>query len=164
MIFKKTNTEIMKKHLIIFSVLFLLFFASCDKISKKDLKEEKAKWETLNATKYAFDYDASCFCPGLEHFPARFIVENNIITEVLDIDTGQPKAYDNGTLVSDSLPSLAKTIDDLFDVVEENRGDAFELEVTFDEDHGFPTNMLIDLIRNAVDDKSYYSATNFEQL
>ena len=154
----------MKKHLIIFSALFLLFFASCDKISKKDLKVEKAKWEALNATKYAFDYDASCFCAGLEHFPARFVVENNVIKEILDIDTGQPKTYDNGTLVSDSLPPLAKTIDGLFEVLEETRGDAFEFNVTFDDDRGFPKDMFIDLIRNAVDDESFYGATNFEQL
>ena len=154
----------MKNQLIIFSTLLLFFVTSCDKISKKDLKVEKAKWETLGATKYTFDYNISCFCGGLEHFPARFVVENNIIKEVLDIDTGLPKTYSSGTLVSDSLPDLAKTIDNLFDVVENARKSASELNVSFDEDNGFPTEIDIDQIRNAVDDETYYQVTNFEQL
>ena len=153
----------MKNGLIIFSALFLLLFASCDKVSKKDIKVEKAKWEALNATKYEFEYNASCFCGGLEHFPAKLIVENNVITEVLDISTGQPKVYPNGTLVSDSLPELSKTIDDLFELIEEARGDADDMTVTFDNDNGFPTEVDIDYLRNAIDDEIFYTATNFKQ-
>lgn len=165
MLFKEIKIlKTMKNGLIIFSALCLIFFASCSKISKKDIKVEKAKWEALNATKYEFDYNASCFCAGLDYFPAKLVVENNVITGFLDIDTGLPKTHPSGTLVSDSLPSLSKTIDDLFDVVEDARKDAAELNVTFDNDNGFPTDIDIDWIRNAVDDESYYTATNFKQL
>ncbi len=154
----------MKKQLIILSTLCLFLFASCSKVSKKDIKVEKAKWEALDATKYEFDYYPSCFCGGLEHFPARLVIENNLITGFLDISTGEAKVHNSGTLVSDSLPYLAKTIDDLFELIEDARADAAELNVTFDSDNGFPTEIDIDLIRNAVDDESYYTAINFKQL
>jgi hypothetical protein len=154
----------MKKGIILLGVLFILVLSSCDKISKRNIRVEKAKWEALNATKYAFDYNASCFCGGLEHFPARFVVENNEITKVLDISTGLDKMYSNGTLVVDSLPNLAKTIDDLFEVLEEEHFGAASMEVTFDEEDGFPTDIYIDRIRNAMDDEVSYWASNFVKL
>lgn len=155
----------MKKGFFVLIGLVILGLVSCSKISKSDLEVEQAKWDALTATKYAYDYNTSCFCGGIDALPARIVIENNVITEVLDIQTGQAKTYGNSTPIIDSLSgTIIKKVDELFDIIEDARKDADDLEVTFDETNGFPTLISIDWIEDAVDDEISYTISNFETL
>ena len=155
----------MKKISLLLLTISVLALTSCEREARQDFDVSKAKWENLNATKYAFDYQVSCFCAGMEVVPARLIVENDVIIDVLNVNTGEQLQYpSDSTLVIDNIPAIYKTIAGIFDELESAIGDASDIEVTYEDTNGFPTEISIDWIRNAVDDEIYYGVSNFEKL
>lgn len=146
----------------IIALITAFSLSSCEDKVIEDLDAAQSKWTAFKATKYAFDYTYSCFCLR-EQLPAHIVVENNVITDVLDIDTGQPKLYSSGTAVVDSLPWGFYTVPQLFTVIEDAKNSDV-LEVTYDNASGVPLSIQIDGSTNIADDEIFYTISNFEKL
>lgn len=155
----------MKKILTGMLFLVVLAVAACRDINVEDLDVAKEKWQNLMAEKYAFELRIDCECLGSEVTPARVIVENNKITGVNDVMTGDPMVNPfDSTLVIDNLTGLFKTVDDFFEEIDRARADADELNTDFDGTYGFPTLIYIDWMSKAVDDEVSYHLGGFEVL
>jgi hypothetical protein len=93
--------------------------------------------------------------------PLTVEVLDNQITSLIGAD---------GTLILDTDPNYAyfaeyATIDGLFTKLEADlNGEADEVTVTYDPAYGFPSEITIDQIKEAVDDELYLAVTNFEVL
>ena len=142
----------------------LTLLVACNNgIPKGTLTENIDLWESYNAVRYAYDYNLSCFCPVGGIMPARVVVFEDKIEAILDPSTGEQLINPNdSTVVFETSLDLFRTIPELFDLVEEVRKDADDVDVTFDEEYGFPSYISIDRIRNAVDDESTYTIENLE--
>ena len=75
----------------------------------------------------------------------------------------------DGVVIAETDPSYGTftqyaTIDHLFSELEADLNDADEITVTYDPTYGFPTDINIDFIKEAMDDELYLSASGFEPL
>lgn len=154
----------MKAQTLLLAIIGIVIFQSCRDINISGFDEAQLKWQNLNAKKYAYDYQVDCFCFFTE--PARIVVENNAIVEILDVNTGNPMVnpLDSNQLLIDDIPGNVYTVEQLFDNISRGRREADILNTTFDEVHGFPSSIYIDWMKDAYDDEISYQMSNFEVL
>ncbi len=152
----------------VLKALFLIFLSiginSCENdVIVQGLDEAKSKWITLNPSKYKFDYDYGWECLA-EFIPAEIVVEDDMIIEINDPNNGQALEYDNGTTAVDSLPWSFYTINELFDKLDEANSKAFNVDVVFNEENGYPIFFYIDWNEKIIDEEISYSVSDFEVL
>ena len=155
------------KNLVLLLLIGSLAFTACNKENDQNLEVAKTQWENLAAQKYSFIFSVSCECSGTNVVPAKIVVEDNVITEILDVNTGEDLVFPNTTdKVINNIPSTFKTITSLFSEIENAIADADAdvLGVEYDDTNGFPTSISIDWIRNADDDEISYTASNFQKI
>ena len=111
-----------------------------------DLDEARQRWADTGSANYQYSFQRSCFCVDTQ--PVRITVVNGSITEVLNLDTNE--------MVDSSRFQFYFTIDDFFDCIQESldRG-ADEFTAMYDEVFGYPLDVDIDFIKQAVDDEMY---------
>jgi len=141
----------------------LLIMTSCSKevIKKKTLSENRSKWEQVNTGDYEFDYNVGCFCAFSGN--ARVVVKSDTLHDVLDPDTGLPLLISVDSLpVLELYPNSFYTVDEMLDRIQVERRESHTVDVTFDEENGYPTSVFFDQIKNAVDDEMSFSFKNLE--
>lgn len=148
---------------ILLLVIFLI--SSCDSItdSKKgdDFRANQNLWQEQNVENYSFEFSKLCYCGGLFN-PATIVVKADTIHAVLDPETGEPLCDpQTGELVLPNYPNSFKTIDELFDVIENAREKADELNVEYNQEFGYPQFITIDYMKEAIDDEVSYKVDNF---
>lgn len=149
---------------ILLSAIFLIF--SCDSItdSRKgdNFRENQNLWQQQGIEDYSFEFSKLCYCGGLFN-PAKIVVKADTIHAVLDPETGKPlRDPQTGELVLLNYPNSFNTIDELFDVIENARKKADELDVEYDQEFGYPEYISIDYIKEAIDDEISYRVQNFQ--
>ncbi len=107
------------------------------------------QWQSAGPTDYRFSVDVQCFCPGAE-LVAVTVREG----EVTGVDPEPPEFWSVAVV----------PIPDLFRLVGELRGTADIVDVTYDEDLGYPTVISVDRITQAIDDEVRYVVTDFSPL
>ena len=120
-----------------------------------ELEDAREKWRDQGIDSYRITVRESCFCPIELGGPFVVTVVRGRITSV--VYTGE------GT---DVVPHerIPLTVDELFATVQEAEREAAKVEAEYDPTYGFPATIVIDRIRNAVDDEVYYEARDFQVL
>lgn len=137
------------------ALVFIVFVVTGCQISGPDDPRtstdsvQRAKWEAAQAGTYHFTIVRGCFCiNGGEH--TVFVTDGKV--------TSAYSVWQEEYYPADQL-SYFETIDDLFDMLERAREEADEVEVTF-SDRGYPTELVIDWIKEAVDDEIAFSISS----
>ncbi len=147
----------MRSNAIILRILTAALFATtvCGCTSKIDaqvstLAKARQCWLMKRARDYAFDLDAKCFgpCYGL----VTVEVELNDVVSVAP-DKGSESS---GEDYLEDTPTIDELLDRILRYIEKSSQDGVELEVTYDQNHGYPRSIAY---RNSNVSDLYYIAT-----
>jgi len=120
-----------------------------------ELGKARARWEAHGSQFYSFTFQRGCFCPPAITRPVRIEVWDGVVVSAVDPDTGDPL---------DPPQEGFPTIDDLFDEIQESIDrEADEIQATYDEDLGYPVNVFVDWIINAIDDEMSFHVTDYTE-
>jgi len=138
----------------------LLFSASCglitgtDEEHEDDLRDAERRWSQAAIQDYQIVVQQLCFCGYTR--PVRVTVRSGNIVSRVDADTGEP------------VPPQGEHVRDvrgLFDLIRDAiKRDAYSLAVTYDGTFGFPTQINIDYIGNAIDDELVVKTSEFQRM
>lgn len=146
----------MRKLIFIFMALIL---AACSMGSQTEIERNKEKWQDANVSHYRYSLFVGCFCVFSQDMPLVIEVKDG---EVVSME------YQNGNEIDATSRELFEkyaTIDRIFSELEKDiNGEADEVVVTYDSTYGFPAEVNIDFIKNAVDDELALTVSNFEKL
>ncbi len=148
----------MKLNKYLFLIIVSLVMLGCkDKITSPDyssIKNPRERWKAYGFAKYTIEQQRLCFCPFRGNIVLLKIYEDNIVAA---------KHTDNEDDVNQNEIQIYKTVDELFDFIETLKdGNADSLIVQYDSTYGYPTNIYVDFIKNAVDDELCYNSSNLK--
>ncbi|RJP48212.1 MAG: hypothetical protein C4583_14715 [Anaerolineaceae bacterium] len=147
----------MKKQTLLIAVLILaLTLSACG--TKSELDQNRARWDSAGVTHYTFQLTVSCFCPFAEIMPITVEVQDGKIVSMRDVN-GEAVEGESRQYIEE-----AATVEGLFTIAEENLANADQVEVTYDAQYGFPTSIVVDRIKMAIDDEIAYYARAFKIL
>lgn len=132
----------------------LLLLAACGLFGpndRDDLAAARARWDELGPSSYVLTVERQCFCLPLG--PVQVTVVSSAVTERQVVSTGQPVPADQAEYYPD-VPGLFQLVADALD-----RADA--VEVQYDGQWGFPSKVVIDYAKNAIDDELTVTAGGF---
>jgi len=119
-------------------VLLLLMGCTSPTGPENQLENQRARWDAQGLTDYTFDVARSCFCVPASLKDVRVTIQNEAITDVTDIATGNQLPLSDWT-------GWYKTIDGLFDLLQDAYNqNAHDVQVEFHPTRGYPTNIWID--------------------
>jgi hypothetical protein len=134
-------------------LLVLCLLPACSLFGDNDLsdfREQRRQWERQNVINYTYQLNVACFCPYAG--PISVEVRADTVYTATVIETGEAITnLDNFSV---------KTIDGLFEVLEQALKEADKVDVDYDAQYGFPSLISIDYYKDAVDDEIGYRATN----
>ncbi len=142
-------------------LILALILSACSAGATTDFDKNLAKWNDANIFHYRYQLFIGCFCPFAGDMPLTIEVKDGEIVSMTRFD---------GTPISETDPSYVvyesyATIDRIFLKLEADQtGDADEVIVTFGSTYGFPANVAVDNIKEAIDDEISYQVSNFEVL
>ena len=145
------------------TILIILAFilAACSAGETTDFDKNLAKWNDANISHYRYQLFIGCFCPFMEDMPITIEVMNG---EIVSMTSGKGTAIDSTNPLYE-IANRYSTIDRVFLALEADQtGDADEVVVAFDPTYGFPANVAVDNIKEAIDDEISYQISNFEIL
>ncbi|MFV1883977.1 MAG: DUF6174 domain-containing protein [Balneola sp.] len=159
----------MKKSILI-PLFALLLFSACDRdgVSNAELRKlEKAKetWQKTKTPDYSFNYRQSCFCAYFGEVKIQVFADT--VYAVVNPETGEDATIEteNGDeKLLDLYPTLFLTIDELFEELEEAAMIADEMEGSYDNDRGYPKQVSIDYLKDAIDDEVSHLISNYQVL
>ena len=157
----------MKKLLLLVLAIVL---SACSTIAnagqpKSEVEQARDKWQAANISHYRFNLFIGCFCAFRDEMP--------LIVEVKDGKVVSLQSESVGEINPANLQYYERylTIDKLFNEIEKGfksedaeSKPAETLTATYDETYGFPTQISIDFIEQAVDDELGLTISNFEVL
>ena len=106
---------------------------------------------------YAFTLRVGCFCPYAG--PLRITVNEDEVVDVRQLDP-----QDGEGNVDDWIEQQAMTLAELDALVDRAHREADDVTVEYDPTYGFPTDVYIDWIKDAVDDEIGYTVTDYVAL
>lgn len=119
----------------------------------RDLVENASDWGDLGITDYSFTATVSCFCAGELFRPATVVVRDNAVESASYVDDGQP--------VDPVFLPAYQTIDEMFETIANAiERDAVVLEVTYDPELHYPTDVYIDMSEMIADEEQGFTATD----
>ena len=120
--------------------------------NEMDLRVAEQRWLRSGVQDYQIVVQYLCFCGYVR--PVRLTVRSGNIVSRVDAESGEPVPPQG---------SHIGAVPDLFTLVREAiEQDAYSLTVTYDATYGFPTQINIDYIGNAIDDELHVSASQFQ--
>ena len=144
------------KKIILITLVFVL--AACSFGTKSELTRNQEKWQNANIAHYRFNLNVGCFCAFRSNMPLSIEVKDGQVVSMKYADGTQVNENDRA-----SFDQYA-TLDTLFDYTSKRMKDADEVKVTYNATYGYPEEVSIDAIKNAVDDELYLSVSGFEAL
>jgi hypothetical protein len=150
----------MKKLILIVMALLLTACASVNALGNQaEIEQNQAKWQDADISHYRYDLSISCFCVFSQDMPLNVEVQDGKVVSM---------RYKSGKEIDPSLLELFEkyaTIDRTFaELKADLNGAADEVIAKYDPTHGFPTEVTIDVEKQATDDELYLSLSNFEKL
>jgi hypothetical protein len=144
-------------------VLVLLLSACGANVSASggsELEQNREKWEAQNIDHYRYTVVITCFCifAGAE---VTYEVQDG---QVID-QTVQPhpdRQIDPAEI--EQFYQEYNTIDKVFDSLQKAADEADEVTVEYEPTYGYPTEISIDHVKEAIDDELYLSLRNFAPL
>jgi hypothetical protein len=111
-----------------------------------DLEAARARWEREGLQHYQFVSRQTCFCESNLSRPINITVETNQIVTARYVDDQMP--------VADVVFRLQLTIDGAFNLIQDAiEQDAASLAVSYDEELGYPTSIIVDYNKRTADDE-----------
>lgn len=147
------------KKLILFSLAIIL--TACTALQQSEFSRNREKWQQAGIDSYRFSLFVGCFCPFSEKMPLSIEVRNGQVTSMTGSD---------GTPVPESDPNFEfftryATIDRLFSELETQlNGGAEEVTVSYDPTYGYPAEVYLDMIKQAIDDELSLTVSDFAVL
>jgi len=138
--------------------LLSLALSSCSPQAGSELARNRERWQAAGIDHYRFELSVLCFCPFSPQMPLRIEVIGGQVVSL---------TYNDGNPVPESewaTFSAYTTIDALFAYTEQAVRKADEIRITYDPSYGFPSQVQIDFVKNAVDDELALRAENFQAL
>lgn len=150
----------MKKLILIVMALILAACASANALGgQSEIEQNRDKWQDADISHYRYDLSISCFCVFTQDMPLLIEVQDGKIVSM---------EYQSGKEIDSSLTELFEkyaTIDRIFTELEAGlNGAADEVIAKYDPTYGFPTEVTIDVEKQATDDELYLTLSNFEKL
>ena len=155
----------MRKLVFVFVALAL---AACSMGSRSEIEQNREKWQNADFSHYRFHLTVGCFCVFSQDMPLIIEVQNG---EMVSME------YQSGNEIDASTREYFQrfaTIDKIFAEIEKDfqtvdSGDASqdkadEVIVEYDETYGFPTQVNVDFVKEAIDDELYLTLSNVERL
>ena len=137
-------------------LLVLLFTSSCDSNNVEpedftDIGEALERWQNRDFESYSIEQSVLCFCPPPHSFTIEVVADSIVNIDFDDDD------LDGWGLSEEELEELAIekafTINDVFALITKNLDSAHELNATYDPRYGYPSEVYLDRIKNAVDEE-----------
>ena len=122
------------------------------------LNEQQLMWNALNITEYKFEFVWNCFCTVEYTTPVILHVRDN---EIIDVEWANASEND----VELVNPDVEKyhTISELFSFTSEYYAKKpYTMDVKFDDDHQFVTEMYADVEQNIADEEVGFVASNLQ--
>ena len=150
----------MKKLILIVMALILTACASANTLgSQSEIEQNQEKWQDAGISHYRYNLAISCFCVFTQDMPLIIEVQDGKVVSM---------EYQNRNEIDPSLLELFEkyaTIDRIFAELKAGlNGAADEVIVKYDPTYGFPTEVTIDVEKQATDDELYLTLSNFEKL
>jgi hypothetical protein len=124
-----------------------------------DIESARQQWEAAGISHYRFNLNMVCFCAFSENMPLVVEVQDGSVVSM---------EYQNGNEIDPaSLEFFQRyeTIDKIFSELEKAAGgEADEVTVSFDDTYGFPEQIDIDVVKEAIDDELAMTISGFEVL
>ena len=148
----------MKKMILL---LLALILTACSFGSKSEYDTNFDKWQNSDVTHYRFSLFVGCFCAFRNDMPLSIEVQDGKVVSMTYSD-GIPVPADDPQL---EFLSRYATMDRLFSELKADLdGEADEVTVTYNATYGFPEQISIDRIKEAIDDELGLTVSNFEVL
>jgi Zn-dependent M32 family carboxypeptidase len=150
----------MKKLIFIVMTLILAACVSANALGgQSEIEQNKEKWQDAGISHYRYHLFISCFCVFTQDMPLIIEVQDGKLLS-MEFQSGNP--------IDPSLLELFEkyaTIDRVFTELEAGlNGAADEVIAKYDPNYGFPTEVTIDVEKQATDDELYLTLSNFEAL
>jgi hypothetical protein len=135
---------------------------------KSEVEQARDKWQAANISHYRFNLALGCFCAFRQDMP--------LVIEVKDGQVVSMKYHNGKEIEAGNMEYFQRfvTMDKLFDEIANGFADkgnvdtagqkADEVKATYDETYGFPTQVSVDRIKEAIDDELGLTISNFEKL
>ena len=141
-------------------VLFTLLAAtSCTSSVPRELTDNEQLWGDQELENYDFTLERQCFCPEDWRGPVNIEVRNGTAVSVTYLS--------DGSVVTEGKFDDVDTIDKLFILLNNayaGKGDfkqkADSVDVTYDEQMGYPVTLYIDVSQQMADEEQGYTVTN----
>ncbi len=148
----------MKTKIISLVFALVIMLSACN--GGSPLQQNRDKWESQNFDHYRFTLVVTCFCPfaGAE---VTYEVQNGQVVNQ-SVQVAPDREIDQNQVTE--FYQEYNTIEKVFNFVEQASNEADEVTVNYDPTHGFPTEISVDRIKEAVDDEIYLSLSNFQPL
>ena len=126
-----------------------------------ELDSQRTLWEQTRSSDYTYEYNVLCFCSDNLGQTVKATVTNGAIESVVYAESGEygesgkpPVRWGGGLGYH--------TIDSLFDVIQDAiTNEADQLTVSYNSEFGYPTNVEIDRMINAIDDEYTFTASAY---
>jgi len=141
------------------SVLIVLALAACSAGNQSEIERNREKWRDANISHYRFILNIGCFCVFSQDMPL-----------VIEVRDGQVVSmeYQNGNPIDAGNREFFErfaTIDRVFAEVDADlAGAADKIVVTYDQTYGFPAQVNIDYVKEAIDEELALTVSGFEAL
>jgi hypothetical protein len=136
--------------------------------NRSEVEQNRQTWQEQEITHYRYHLFVGCFCVFSQDMP--------LIIEVQDDEVVSLEYQSGNEIEATNLEYFQRfaTIERIFaeierdfqpvDSGESTGGKADEVIVEYDESYGFPTQVNVDFIKEAIDDELYLTISNFEEL
>ena len=122
--------------------------ADADRVAqRRELERNRARWARQHLRDYRFRLRVTCFCP----FRGRAVT--------VVVRHGRPHGAGDSQKQLDTVPEMFAQIRRALDDPK-----AGEVAVRYDRHRGFPRNVSIDRIKNAIDDEIAWTVDHFTAL
>ncbi|MBU3001755.1 DUF6174 domain-containing protein [Paraglaciecola arctica] len=118
------------------------------------LQSAKAKWQSQSGQFYTIQSQRFCECATEMSSQMEISVSDNLILSAYDIASDQA--------ISAEVQQEIQTVDDLFALIEKAIADEVSIEVTYNEEFGYPESAKIDLEQLAVDGGLFVTLSDLE--
>lgn len=124
------------------------------------LQQNRDKWEGQNINHYQFTIAISCFCPFAGVEVTYEVLNGQVVNQTVKSSPDNPVEE---AQVSDFYQPY-NTIEKVFDYADKTIKEADETTIDYDPTYGFPTNISVDWIKQAIDDEMYLTIKNLKVL
>ena len=117
------------------------------------LGEARAAWAANAPDAYTYQFRRICFCGGEVTRAVWIDVAAGVVVSVVPVDDGPPLQTP-----IDEYPTIDELFEEIQDAID---ADAHQLLATYDEERGYPVDVSIDFILEAIDEEMGFQVREF---